>query len=215
MRLQPLGDSAYIIRDLGNIDAFSLSSSITKRQFKGIYECVPAYETVAVYVNPTLFDLVEFESDLDTVALTNEVATGQFIEIPVCYDRGIDLTSVSTQLGISPSEVIDLHSKPEYCCYAVGFSPGFPYLGYLDLRLSGLDRLASPRPRVPAGSVAITGKQTGIYPQETPGGWWIIGQTPVQMVDMSDAYFPIQAGDRVRFLPISEAEFKEREGTRI
>jgi KipI family sensor histidine kinase inhibitor len=109
-------------------------------------------------------------------------------------------------------EFIATHSDPEYQVFAVGFRPGFPYAGYLPDRLSGLARRDSPRVRVPAGSVAIAGRQTGIYPDESPGGWHLIGRTPLRIVDLERGYFPIRAGDRLRFVPIDRHEFESRQG---
>ena len=99
--------------------------------------------------------------------------------------------------------------------YAIGFVPGFPYLGYLPAELCGVGRLPSPRLRVEPGSVGLTGKQTGIYPLPRPGGWNILGRTPLTLVDVADGYFPLRVGDRVRFSRIDEAEYHRREGERI
>ena len=111
--------------------------------------------------------------------------------------------------------MIALHSGVEYDVFAIGFLPGFPYAGYLPPALTGLPRRESPRLRVPAGSVAIAGRQTGIYPGESPGGWHLLGRTPLCIVDLDEGYFPIRAGDRIRFQPISAAEFEARRHERL
>ena len=108
-----------------------------------------------------------------------------------------------------------LHAATEYTVYAVGFSPGFPYLGYLPDRLCGVPRLEAPRVRVEAGSVGLTGRQTGVYPEARPGGWNLIGLTPLQLVDVADDYFPLRTGDRVRFEPIGAAEYRRLLGKRL
>jgi inhibitor of KinA len=102
-----------------------------------------------------------------------------------------------------------------YTVYAIGFSPGFPYLGYLPEALCGVPRLDAPRVRVDAGSVGLTGRQTGIYPQVRPGGWNLIGRTPLRLVDIADGYFPLRTGDRVRFTRIDESTFQQLKGERL
>jgi inhibitor of KinA len=108
-----------------------------------------------------------------------------------------------------------LHTEAEYTVYAIGFCPGFPYLGYLPATLSGVPRLPGPRLRVEAGSVGLTGRQTGIYTMVRPGGWNLIGLTPLQLVDVADNYFPLRTGDRVRFERIDEAQYRQLFGERI
>jgi inhibitor of KinA len=111
--------------------------------------------------------------------------------------------------------VIRLHAATEYVVYAIGFCPGFPYLGYLPPELCGVPRLPAPRLRVEAGSVGLTGRQTGIYTQPRPGGWNLVGRTPLVLVDVADGYFPLRTGDRVRFARIDEAEYRRLEGERL
>jgi KipI family sensor histidine kinase inhibitor len=111
---------------------------------------------------------------------------------------------------LSETDVIAHHAGHEYRVFAIGFLPGFPYAGYLPPALSGLPRRESPRAEVPAGSVAIAGRQTGVYPESSPGGWHLLGRTPVRIVDLDRGFFPIRAGDRIRFDPIGPAEFEAR-----
>ena len=113
---------------------------------------------------------------------------------------------------MTEGDVIEQHSGREYDVFAVGFQPGFPYAGYLPEALSHIPRLESPRVRVPGGSVAIAGRQTGVYPNASPGGWRLLGRTPLRIVDPANGHFPIRAGDRLRFVPIDAEEFEEREG---
>lgn len=135
---------------------------------------------------------------------------GRFVEIPVCYDGefGPDLADVARHTGLSVEEVIARHSAVEYRVHCLGFAPGFPYLGGLPPELA-TPRRATPRQGVPAGSVAIGGAQTGIYPQSSPGGWNVIGRTPLRLFD-ADREPPalLKAGDRVRFRPITRGEFE-------
>jgi inhibitor of KinA len=135
--------------------------------------------------------------------------------IPCCYDYAPDLNRVAEQTSLSAEDVICLHSKTEYTIYAIGFCPGFPYLGYLPPPLSGVPRLEAPRLRVEPGSVGLTGRQTGIYTEARPGGWNLIGRTPLELVNVADGYFPLRTGDQVRFERIDEREFQQLRGHRL
>ncbi len=132
---------------------------------------------------------------------------GRTVEIPVVYggESGPDLEDVARYAGMAPERVVELHASAQYLVYFLGFSPGFPYLGGLPAALA-VPRLEAPRTRVPAGSVAIGGGQTGIYPVESPGGWRIIGRTPLLMFDSrQDPPALLAMGDRLRFVPVHEA----------
>jgi KipI family sensor histidine kinase inhibitor len=131
------------------------------------------------------------------------------VVIPVLYD-GADLDEVAASRRLSRDEVIDVHCRAEYDVFAIGFLPGFPYAGYLPAELAGLPRRAVPRLCVPAGSVAIAGRQTAIYPRESPGGWHLLGRTPLCIADPDEGYFPIRAGDSIQFRPIATVEFEAR-----
>jgi inhibitor of KinA len=180
-------------------------------------DVVPAYFTVAVYYDLACIRQAELLARMHSLNLNNSSAAGvgRLHVIPCSYDLGPDLASVAERVKLSPAEVIALHTGAEYTVYAIGFCPGFPYLGYLPEPLCGQPRLPSPRLRVPAGSVGLTGRQTGIYPLERPGGWNLIGRTPLQLVSVEDGYFPLRAGDRVRFRSIDEAEFERLKGKRL
>jgi len=213
MTVQPLGDEAFLLRDFGLADPYALSQQVAS--FPGVRESVSAYETVAVYVDPEVFDLNRFVALAERCADELKPMVGRLIEIPVCYSMGLDFGDVCGALKLGPEELINAHTSHEYTCHAIGFCPGFPYLGYLPPPLCGLSRLPSPRSWVPKGSVGITGNQTGVYPQESPGGWRLIGRTPLEIASLEDAYFPITPGDRVRFVSISEREFEALEGKRL
>ena len=111
--------------------------------------------------------------------------------------------------------MIHLHHETEYTVYAIGFCPGFPFLGYLPPALCGVPRLETPRPRLESGSVGLTGRQTGIYTEPRPGGWDILGRTPLELVNVVDGYFPLQTGDKVQFVRIDEVEFQRLKGERL
>ena len=217
MKVERLGERAVILRDLP-CQAYRLADALNSNQglFHGFQEAVPSYDTVGIYFENRLASL----SDL-TGLIANAVknigpeAPLQYHDIPVCYEMGEDLVASADALGISPEQLVEAHVSQEYTCYAVGFCPGFGYLGYLDECISGLPRRPSPRLQVEPGSVGITGRQTAIYPSATPGGWNLIGRCPLQLVDVLQNYFPIQAGDRIRFYRVDEAEFSRLRGERL
>ena len=210
MKTEPLGDSALILREL-EVPAYQLAEAIEGAKLSGVFEAVASYETVGVYFDPDRFH----PSSLNSIKPNASKSQGKLHEIPVCYELGEDLEDVANTLGLSTQVIVDLHTSQPYRCFAVGFCPGFPYLGYLPEPLQGIPRRPSPRVRIVPGSVAVTGKQTGIYPLERPGGWAILGRTPLCLVDVEDAYFPIKAGDEVRFVSIGLNEFDALKGTRL
>ena len=208
--LDPLGDRAYLAHFATESDAAGWAATMRHQDWPGVIDVVLAYRAVAVFADPDQVDLLDLETRLHLVEPTLTTGQGgQRWVIPVLYD-GSDLDIVSERLLLSTDDVIALHSGAEYDVFAIGFLPGFPYAGYLPPALSGLPRRETPRLRVPAGSVAIAGRQTGIYPGESPGGWHLLGRTPLCIVDLNDAYFPIRSGDRIRFQSITSAEFEVR-----
>src|SRR4029077_7997074 len=132
---------------------------------------------------------VEHLALLESEAPLTPAKSGRFFEIPCCYELGLDWKRLEQRTGLSREEIIRLHAGTVYTVYAIGFCPGFPYLGYLPDAISQVPRLESPRLAVNAGSVALTGRQTGIYTESRPGGWNIVGRTPLQLVDVKDEYF--------------------------
>ncbi len=219
--LNPLGDRAFLARFAAEHDAAGWAEAVRGRSWPGVTDVVLAYRTVAVYADPDRVDLSTLESELRAFAVdpagvsgAGPSRMGKRLDIPVLYD-GVDLDGVASRLGLSPAEVIARHSGVEYVVFAIGFQPGFPYAGELPDALAGLPRRESPRARVPAGSVAIAGRQTAIYPTESPGGWHLLGRTPLCIVDLDEAYFPIRAGDRIRFRPIPAEEFEARRHERL
>ncbi|MEJ5171135.1 MAG: allophanate hydrolase subunit 1 [Fimbriimonadales bacterium] len=206
MRLFRLSERAVLVRGLADRVPAALAEEIQRQGWEELEEAVAAYESVALYFRSAMSDLESLRRRLDRVEAT-QASIGRVWRIPVCYELGPDLEAAAARLGLSVADVAAMHAGTEYRCFAVGFSAGFPYLGYLPDELCGLPRLESPRPRVPAGSVGVTGRQTCIYPSETPGGWWLIGRTPLQVASLQLERFPIRPGDRVRFVPIQLEQF--------
>lgn len=151
--------------------------------------------------------LAELENNLDKV----EIPQPRIIEIPTLYggDYGPDLPYVAEHNGITTEDVIKIHCSVDYLIYMLGFTPGFPYLGGMSEKIAA-PRLSVPRTKIPAGSVGIAGKQTGIYPIESPGGWQLIGRTPLKLYDPKrQPPIVLQAGDYIRFVPISIDKYNE------
>lgn len=183
----------------------------------GVRNLHPAYCTVLIKFDPLKLDHDELQSRLLPYLARLDKAPlpkPQQIEIPVCYggEFGPDLNDVATMHGISLTQAIELHSSPLYRVYFLGFAPGFAYLGGLPALLA-TPRLETPRAKVPQGSVGIGGNQTAVYPFATPGGWRLIGRTPLAMFRRDQARMNLlQIGDRVCFRPISKQEFAEFPG---
>ena len=178
----------------------------------GILNLHPAYASVLVEFDPRLHSHAEIESLIrrrtdDRFLSSVSVSPPRLVEIPVHYGGlyGPDLADVARHAGLSPERVVEIHSSAAYLVHFLGFSPGFPYLGGLPPALA-TPRLEVPRKLVPAGSVAIGGRHAGIYPMDSPGGWRIIGRTPLSLFDAAASPPALLAmGDRVRFVPIPEA----------
>lgn len=210
--LVPLGDRAWLARFADEADARAWARAVRREGRPGIVDVVLAYKSASVHLDPASADDPALEGWLRDLAPAAESSgPGRIVTIPTLYD-GADLAEVAGALGIGGERVIALHSGTTYDVFAVGFQPGFPYAGYLPTPLDRLPRRAEPRVRVPSGSVAIAAGQTGIYPAELPGGWHLLGRTPLSIVDVAAGRFPIRAGDRLKFEPIDAAEFASRLG---
>jgi inhibitor of KinA len=217
--IQPIADMGILIRFESESECQDFSNTIKKAGYTWVLDVVPAYKSVAIYHNPAFISLQSLANEIASLLKTREITTPTqqsiVVEVPCCYELGADLDIVAKLKGLTTKEVIRLHSETEYCVYAIGFSPGFPYMGYLPKELEGIPRLATPRLKVPAGSVGLTGVQTGIYPEQKPGGWHLIGQTPNLLVDILTQYFAFNIGDKVRFSPISKSTFKTLLGAKL
>lgn len=215
--IQPLGDAALRVSfedkvspQLNNTIK-SFSNLLKKSNIEGITEWVPAYKTITIYYKPEIIAYHSLREKLILISPheNHTKSSSKIITIPTWYGEpaGTDLTRVARHNNISPNEVIDTHSSRNYLIYMMGFLPGFPYLGKLSDKIA-TPRLKKPRSSVPAGSVGIADYQTGIYPFKSPGGWNIIGRTPVKLFDLSrETPFLFQQGDWVCFEPISKDEF--------
>lgn len=216
------GDRAIIV-ELGNEISreinrrvMNLAHGIEKTGLRGVSEVVPTYRSLLINYDPlaiSMEELVEeirkIEGQLDEL----DMPKPRVVEIPTAYggDFGPDIGFVARYNGLTVDEVIDIHSKGEYLIYMLGFTPGFPYLGGMSERIAA-PRLKNPRVKIPAGSVGIAETQTGIYSIESPGGWQLIGRTPVRLFDPhKKPYILLNAGDYIRFRPITETEYYQIE----
>ena len=215
-----LGDSALVLEFGTTIDpvisarVLSVWHALAAAPLPGVLDCAPAYGTITVFYDPCTWDPGALaEQLLSMAALAAPAAvTARRVEIPVCYapEFAPDMDLVCAHTNLAAEDIVRRHSMAEYRVYFIGFTPGFPYLGGLDPALA-TPRRATPRVAVPAGSVAIGGVQTGVYPQAAPGGWQIIGRTPLALFDARrEPACLLAAGDTVRFVPIDRARYAEQ-----
>lgn len=197
----------------------AFDEALAEEQIDGVYETVPTYCSLTIHYAPEKIRYEALQEKLGTLLAVSHKAQKLntiVMEIPVVYggEYGPDLETVAAHNGMSPEDVIRIHSGAEYLIYMLGFTPGFSYMGGMDESIA-TPRLKTPRVLIPAGSVGIAGKQTGIYPIDSPGGWQLIGRTPVKLYDAHrDTPILLDAGLHVKFIPIDEAEYKRIE-TRI
>jgi inhibitor of KinA len=218
-RIVPAGDAALLVELPSRIDpdisdrAVALARGVSDACAAMVRDVVVGYCSVTVYFDPLQVDAAWLEARVAHLASTTHgiaTAPGAVIDVPVCYggEYGPDLPDVAAFAGVPEHDVVAMHSAVTYRVYVVGFVPGFPYMASVDPRLA-IPRRATPRTRVPAGSVAVASGQTGIYPAETPGGWHLIGRTPLKPYDESRAApFAFTPGDRVRFHPVGPDTFE-------
>jgi len=191
-----------------------MNLAIKEKSIDGVIETIPTYRSLLIVYNPLILPLDQLKKKIRNIEKTLQeirLPEPRLIRIPVLYGGvyGPDLEFVAKFHKITPEEVIHLHCSRSYLIYMIGFIPGFPYMGELP-EILNTPRLKTPRLSVPKGSVAIAQRQTGIYPIESPGGWQIIGRTPVELFDSyKEPPSLLQMGDMVQFYPITEIEFKD------
>lgn len=217
-RIVTAGDATVIVQFDERIDvavnarAIAMAEAVEHASLPGVRDVVPAYRSVAVYFDPLRTDTSRLLERLGELADTLPAATapgGATVRVPVCYggEFGPDLSDVARFAQLPEDETIRLHAAGSYRVFMLGFLPGFAYLGPVPAQLA-IPRRPIPRASVPAGSVAIAGGQTAVYPFETPGGWQVIGRTPLKPFDVGrESACLFSPGDRVEFYAIERAEF--------
>ena len=219
IRILTAGDSSILIEFGKEISPeinrkISATVQMMKEQLiEGVVDVIPAFCSLLINYDPRVISYGEISERMQAL-LKLEIRAGEqkkrIFEIPVCYggEYGPDIANIAEHAGLSEEEVIKLHSSRDYLIYMLGFLPGFCYLGGLDERLH-TPRLANPRIKINAGSVGIGGSQTGIYPLDSPGGWQLMGMTPVKTYDPErEVPILVEAGDYIRFVPVDEKEYK-------
>ncbi len=223
--IYPLGDQALTIQFGNTINGatnkklMQLFKQLQMNPIKGVKDIIPAYASLtvcydcAIMHNSTssisIFDWVKEQIISQLQSTKTTASNNRIIDIPVCYDLSLapDLQEISLTIDISVEELIKIHTASAYSVYMIGFLPGFPYMASVDKRIR-INRKSTPRTIVPKGSVGIAGEQTGIYPLASPGGWQLIGQTPLDIFDLSkEIPCLLQPGDQVQFFSISLSEF--------
>ncbi|MGM0581840.1 MAG: 5-oxoprolinase subunit PxpB [Bacteroidota bacterium] len=216
MNIQAYGDTALLINFEQKIDTkiHQLVKSYfnTIDQFEEVKYQIPAYCSITVVFDKEFTDYESLKSKIEKLEINYDKTNfdGKIIEIPVCYEAEYapDIESLAKELKLSPDKIISMHTSVTYDVFMMGFLPGFPYLGKLPNELE-CKRKSTPRKQVKAGSVAIAGNQTGIYPSDAPGGWQLIGQTPLKIFDaLKEEPFLIKMGDKVKFKSISVEKYK-------
>lgn len=218
----PAGESAVVVEFGRQISpaiharVHALTQALQAANAPGIVELVPTFRSVLVGYDPLILsygNVIRLIKKHLRAARTHQAGERRVIEIPVCYGGafGEDLPDVAEMTGLSEDEVVLRHTQGDYLIYMMGFLPGFAYLGGLDEKIA-VPRLPNPRQRIPAGAVGIGGEQTGIYPSASPGGWRLIGQTPLKPYDPNrEQPFLYQAGMGIRFVPVDEARYRDIE----
>ena len=220
-RFLPAGDRAVTVEIADaispeiNARVRRLALALERQGIEGLVDLVPAYRSLLVYYDPLRIDLPDLQARILNLSELEEVPLppSRVVQIPTRYggDHGPDMAFVARHTGLSPDEVAAIHASSDYLVYMVGFNTAFPYLGGMSAKIEA-PRLETPRTRVPAGSVAIAQRQTGIYPIESPGGWQLIGRSPVRLFDPNrEPPLAVGAGDYLRFVQIDEEGYREIE----
>ncbi len=216
MRLTPLGEELIILEDLGDFPPALLADRLESIGLPGIIEAAPAWSTVGLHLEPESFCLPDLQKALHGLSPDQtQQLPSQTISVPVCWNLGEDLEAAAAACSLSVEKLISRLEGEGWPCRFVGFQPGFPYCGPLPPPLNQIPRLESPRTKVPAGSVAVAAGQLGIYPSDSPGGWMLVGRTPLVICSPNDSFFPIKPGDRICLQGITQKEFQDRLGERL
>jgi KipI family sensor histidine kinase inhibitor len=222
VHILPAGDCALVVEFENkiapevNARVMQLCAAIKGSAIKGVVDFIPTFRSVLVSYDPLVISYNKLQKRLQKLSeIKSDAAnnTARIFHIPVCYggEFGEDIGDVAAHTGLSVDEVVAMHSEKPYLIYMLGFLPGFPYLGGLNEKLF-TPRLPSPRTSIPAGSVGIGGEQTGIYPLASPGGWRLIGRTPLKPYDAKrEEPILYAAGDYIKFDPVSETEYNKIE----
>lgn len=208
MQIKPLSESSYIVSEV-DCDPHVFANSIEIAGIPGVREVVTSIETIGLFVDPDQFD----PESIHSVKIFDALR-GSNWRIPILFD-GSDLKEICGALELDEQSVARLFCDSEFTVSSIGFLPGFPYLKGLAPRFSGLSRRKTPRIHVPKGSVGIAAGQAGIYPAESPGGWNLIGTTPLRVADLNLRFFPLNPGDTIQFYEIDEDEFKKMKNLRL
>ena len=219
IKIVAAGDSSLLI-EFGNEINEEINRKITTivqlmrdQQIEGVVDVIPAFCSLLINYDPRIVSFEKMHRRMHALVkmdLKGGAGRKRIFEIPVCYggEYGPDIGTIAAHGGLTEKEVIEIHSSRDYLIYMLGFLPGFCYLGGLDERIH-TPRLANPRVKINAGSVGIGGSQTGIYPLDSPGGWQLMGMTPVKTYDPSrEVPILLEAGDYIRFVPVDEAEYR-------
>ena len=219
IRILTAGDSSLLV-EFGKEISPEINRKITatvqmmkEQHIEGVVDVIPAFCSLLINYDPRVISYEDIRERIQNIVKLDAQAGADIkrvYENPVCYggEYGPDLDNIAEHAGLTKEEVIEIHSSRDYLIYMLGFLPGFTYLGGLDERIH-TPRLANPRIKINAGSVGIGGSQTGIYPLDSPGGWQLMGMTPVKTYDPKrEKPILVEAGDYIRFVPVDEEEYK-------
>jgi inhibitor of KinA len=217
--LVPMGDQAALAYFADETAAFCFATALRRSEQPWLVDVVQSYRSVAAFFDLGQANFAQVAALMGRISATKkglqDLPERRRHRIPCCYEMQLDMARVAEHTHLTAQEVIQLHAETEYTVCAIGFCPGFPFLGYLPPVLCGVPRLTSPRLRVEPGTVGLTRRQTGIYTEARPGGWNLIGRTPLELVHVADGYFPLRTGDRLQFERIDAAEFQRLLGERL
>lgn len=208
---------ALLFRFVDELAAMTFARQVRSADLRrwGLVDVTGAYRTVSIHLESAIWDKAGLLNALGALDSHADIPKPASHVIPCCYELGEDLDWIAKELGLTREVVISAHTATTYTVFALGFIPGFAYLGWLPKLLTGLPRRETPRNAVSAGSVAMAERQTGVYPSSVPGGWHLIGRTPCRIARPESGYFPLQTGDTVMFRAIDATEYLALEGQDI